>query len=142
VASVSMDGLATKDQVDPIIHKGYLGELTDAYLPARTDRKDPQVSPLYADLKGLPPTLIQVRDAARGRHTLRRRSWYRRRGRDVGGLATHDSCVAPVERTSGTRPPGPRQRWNVHPRIPLRQGPDGSASPAEDVSEASVYRAT
>ena len=50
----------TKDAVDPIIHKGYLGELADAYLPARTDRKDPQVSPLYADLKGLPPTLIQV----------------------------------------------------------------------------------
>jgi acetyl esterase/lipase len=34
--------------------------LADAYLPAGTDRKDPQVSPLYADLKGLPPTLIQV----------------------------------------------------------------------------------
>jgi monoterpene epsilon-lactone hydrolase len=52
--------LATKDAVDPLIHKGYLGELADAYLPAGMDRKDPRVSVLYADLSGLPPTLIQV----------------------------------------------------------------------------------
>jgi len=58
--TMSGETLATKDAVDPIIHKGYLGELADAYLPARTDRKDPQISPLFADLKGLPPTLIQV----------------------------------------------------------------------------------
>jgi acetyl esterase/lipase len=55
--------LATKDAVDPLIHKGYLGELTDAYLPAGMDRKDPRVSVLYADLHGLPPTLIQVGSA-------------------------------------------------------------------------------
>jgi epsilon-lactone hydrolase len=58
--TMSGETLATKDAVDPILHKGYLGELADAYLPARTDRKDPQISPLFADLKGLPPTLIQV----------------------------------------------------------------------------------
>ena len=46
--------------VDPLIHKGYLGELADAYLPGGLDRKDPRVSPLYADLRGFPPTLIQV----------------------------------------------------------------------------------
>jgi epsilon-lactone hydrolase len=61
--TMSGETLATKDQVDPIIHKGYLGELADAYLPAGTDRQDPQVSPLYADLKGLPPTMIQVGSA-------------------------------------------------------------------------------
>ncbi len=55
--------LATKDAVDPIIHKVYLDELADAYLPAGTNRKDPQVSVLYADLRGLPPTLIQVGSA-------------------------------------------------------------------------------
>jgi acetyl esterase/lipase len=52
--------LASKDGVDPIIHKGYLGELADAYLPGGRDRKDPRVSPLYASLEGFPPTLIQV----------------------------------------------------------------------------------
>jgi len=55
--------LATKDVVDPIVHKAYLAELADAYLPAGMDRKDPRVSPLYADLHGFPPTLIQVGSA-------------------------------------------------------------------------------
>ena len=61
--TMSGETLATKDALDPLIHKAYLGELADAYLPAGMDRKDPQVSPLYADLKGLPPTLIQVGSA-------------------------------------------------------------------------------
>ncbi len=52
--------LATKDAVDPLIHKPYLEELAAAYVPAGIDRKDPRVSPLYANLKGFPPTLIQV----------------------------------------------------------------------------------
>jgi epsilon-lactone hydrolase len=52
--------LATKDSIDPIIHGGYLHELVDAYLPPAIDRRDPRVSPLYANLKGLPPLLIQV----------------------------------------------------------------------------------
>lgn len=52
--------LATKDGVDPIIHRNYLVELADAYLPAEIDRKDARVSPLYADLADFPPTLIQV----------------------------------------------------------------------------------
>jgi epsilon-lactone hydrolase len=42
---MSGETLATKDAAVPIIHEGYLGELADAYLPAGTDRKDPQVSP-------------------------------------------------------------------------------------------------
>ncbi len=36
--------LATKDAVNPIIHKGYLGELADAYISSGMDRKDPRVS--------------------------------------------------------------------------------------------------
>jgi acetyl esterase/lipase len=52
--------LATKDAVDPIIHKEYLNELVEAYLPAGTNRKDRRVSPLYADLATFPPMLIQV----------------------------------------------------------------------------------
>jgi epsilon-lactone hydrolase len=61
--TMSGSTLATKDSVDPIIHGGYLHELADAYLPSSLDRKDPRVSPLYADLTGLPPTLIQVGSA-------------------------------------------------------------------------------
>jgi monoterpene epsilon-lactone hydrolase len=55
--------LATKDAVDPLIHKPYLEELAAAFVPAGMDRADPRVSPLYADLIGLPPTLIQVGSA-------------------------------------------------------------------------------
>jgi monoterpene epsilon-lactone hydrolase len=55
--------LASKDAVDPLIHKAYLEELADAYVPAGMDRKDPRISPLYADLNGFPPALIQVGSA-------------------------------------------------------------------------------
>ena len=58
--TMSGSTLVTKAAVDPIIHKPYLNELADAYLPVGTDRKDPRVSPLYADLRNFPPTLIQV----------------------------------------------------------------------------------
>jgi acetyl esterase/lipase len=55
--------LATKDAVDPIIHKHYLNELADAYVPRGMDRKDPRLSPLYADLRSFPPILIQIGSA-------------------------------------------------------------------------------
>ena len=58
--TLSGSTLATKDAVDPIIHRAYLAELTEAYLPETFDRRDPRVSPLFADLGGLPPTLVQV----------------------------------------------------------------------------------
>ena len=61
--TMSGSTLITKDNVDPIIHKGYLGELADAYVLPGMSRKDPRVSPLYADLKGLPPMLVQVGSA-------------------------------------------------------------------------------
>jgi epsilon-lactone hydrolase len=55
--------MATKDALDPLIHEGYLVELANAYAPAGIDKKDPRVSPLYADLSGFPPALIQVGSA-------------------------------------------------------------------------------
>ena len=55
--------LATKDAVDPLIHKAYLDELADAYAPPSIDRRDPLISPLFADLAGFPPVLIQVGSA-------------------------------------------------------------------------------
>ena len=61
--TMSGPALSSRDAVDPLIHKEYLIELADAYLPAGMDRKDPRVSPLYADLKGFPPVIIQVGSA-------------------------------------------------------------------------------
>ena len=61
--TMSGASLVTKETVDPLIHKDYLGELADAYVPAGMDRRDPRVSPLYAGLSGLPPMLIQVGSA-------------------------------------------------------------------------------
>jgi epsilon-lactone hydrolase len=49
--------------VDPIIHKEYLTQLVEAYLPAQVEKNDPRVSPLYADLSNFPPLLIQVGSA-------------------------------------------------------------------------------
>jgi epsilon-lactone hydrolase len=55
--------LMTNDAADPIIHRSYLVELTDAYIPAGMARTDPRLSVLFADLKGLPPMLVQVGSA-------------------------------------------------------------------------------
>ncbi|PWT92222.1 MAG: alpha/beta hydrolase [Proteobacteria bacterium] len=58
--TMSGSTLTSKDAVDPLIHKVYLEELATAYVPAALDRKDPRVSPLFADLRGFPPVLVQV----------------------------------------------------------------------------------
>jgi len=58
--TMSGSTLSSKAAVDPLIHKEYLNELADAYLPAGVDRKDPRVSPLHADLGSFPPMLIQI----------------------------------------------------------------------------------
>lgn len=56
MSGASMTG---KDAVDPLLHRAYLESLAKAYLAGRSPR-DPLVSPLFADLAGLPPVLIQV----------------------------------------------------------------------------------
>ncbi|HYY35182.1 MAG TPA: alpha/beta hydrolase [Candidatus Binatia bacterium] len=61
--TMSGSTLATKEAVDPLMHKQYLNELADAYLPAGIGRRDPRVSPLYADLSRFPSMLIQVGSA-------------------------------------------------------------------------------
>ncbi len=58
--TMSGSTMASKDDVDPLIHKPYLEELAAAFVPTNFDRRDPRVSVLFADLKGLPPLLIQV----------------------------------------------------------------------------------
>jgi acetyl esterase/lipase len=66
--TMSGASLETKGAVDPPIHKAYLEELADCYAPKGQGfngskpigRKDPLISPLFSDLRGFPPTLIQV----------------------------------------------------------------------------------
>jgi epsilon-lactone hydrolase len=58
--TMSGSTLVTKAAVDPLIHKEYLNELADAYLPTGMDRTDSRVSPLYADFEHFPPMLIQI----------------------------------------------------------------------------------
>lgn len=54
--------MMTKAGVDPLISKPYLVELAAMYL-AGADPRGPLASPLHADLRGLPPMLIQVGSA-------------------------------------------------------------------------------
>ena len=58
--TMSGSTMTTQDAVDPLMHKGYLQELANAYVPAGMESNDPRISVLYADLHGLPPALIQV----------------------------------------------------------------------------------
>ena len=55
--------LESKSAVDPLIHKAYLEELAAAFAPQSMDRRDPRLSPLYANLERLPPIRIQVGSA-------------------------------------------------------------------------------
>ncbi len=57
--TMSGASMAAKAAIDPLIHAAYLEEVAEAYA-RRSDRRDPLVSPLFSDLKGFPPTLIQV----------------------------------------------------------------------------------
>ena len=54
--------MTSKAAVDPIIQKPYLVEIAGLYL-GETDPRTPLASPLYGDLRGLPPLLIQVGSA-------------------------------------------------------------------------------
>jgi monoterpene epsilon-lactone hydrolase len=54
--------IRTKAAVDPLLSEPYLAELAKAYLNG-TDPLNPLASPLHADLRGLPPMLIQVGSA-------------------------------------------------------------------------------
>ncbi|HVM52052.1 MAG TPA: alpha/beta hydrolase [Acidimicrobiales bacterium] len=51
--------IATKADVDPMVRAEDLGRWADAYRGER-DAGDPAVSPLFADLAGLPPLLVDV----------------------------------------------------------------------------------
>ncbi|MDH4560954.1 alpha/beta hydrolase [Pseudomonas sp. BN411] len=45
---------------DPLIHPAWVEQAMDLYCPPELDRRDPALSPLFADLSGLSPMLVQV----------------------------------------------------------------------------------
>jgi len=53
------ESMTTRDQADPMVHKDGLVSMAAAYLGGK-DPRTPLAAPLYADLSGLPPLLIQV----------------------------------------------------------------------------------
>jgi len=53
------ESMTTKAEVDPIVQREVILELAKTYLGSAHPRT-PLAAPLYADLKGLPPLLIQV----------------------------------------------------------------------------------
>jgi len=53
------ESMTTKAEVDPMVHREDILELAEAYL-GDTHPRTPLAAPLYADLRGLPPLLIQV----------------------------------------------------------------------------------
>jgi monoterpene epsilon-lactone hydrolase len=56
------DSMKAKADADPMVQRPYLMELAAAYLNG-ADPRAPLAAPLYADLRGLPPILIQVGSA-------------------------------------------------------------------------------
>ena len=118
--TMSGASLETKAAVDPLIHKAYLEELANAYAPAPIDRKDPLISPLFSDLRGFPPTIIQVGsaetlidDAVR----LAGAAGAGRRHRHAAGLAVHDPCLADVERAAHGGTAGAGAGGRIHPAL-------------------------
>ena len=116
--------LASKDADDPLIHKPYLEELASAYVAGRIERRDPRVSVLFADLKNLPPMLIQVgsdetllSDATR----FAEAAGCRRCRRHARNLAANDSCLAVVEWRARRRPRGDHTGRRIHPSASRRR---------------------
>ena len=56
------ESMKTREHADPVVRRDMLTQMAAAYLGGK-DARTPLAAPLYADLKGLPPLLIQVGDA-------------------------------------------------------------------------------
>ena len=56
----------TRAAADPIHNRALIQALARQYLGVDGDRRDPRASPLYGDLHGLPPLLLQVGDRETG----------------------------------------------------------------------------
>jgi acetyl esterase/lipase len=56
------ESMKTREKADPVVRRDMLTQMAAAYLGGKNART-PLAAPLYAELKGLPPLLIQVGDA-------------------------------------------------------------------------------
>ena len=58
--TLSGDSVETNATVDPLLTQADLEMMAARYVPNPQDRRDPLASPLFADLKGLPPTHLDA----------------------------------------------------------------------------------
>ena len=56
------ESMKTREQADPVVRRELLTQMATAYLGGKNPHT-PLAAPLYAELRGLPPLLIQVGDA-------------------------------------------------------------------------------
>ena len=64
--SLSGESYQTRAAADPIHQRPMLQAIAEQYLGTDTDPRDPRASPLFGDLSGLPPLLLQVGDRETG----------------------------------------------------------------------------
>jgi monoterpene epsilon-lactone hydrolase len=57
--SLSGDSMTANEPLDPLVNRELLQQMADGYL-GEHDPTDPRVSPVFADLAGLPPLFLQV----------------------------------------------------------------------------------
>ncbi|OWJ91547.1 alpha/beta hydrolase [Pseudomonas sp. A46] len=60
VTDMSGEALHAPSAGDPLINPAWVAQAADLYCPPGMDRRNPALSPLFADLAGLPPLLLQV----------------------------------------------------------------------------------
>ena len=109
------ESMTTKADVDPIVQKAGLLQMAAAYLGGKAPRT-PLAAPLYADLSGLPPLLIQVGTAET---LLDDASRLAERARKAGVTVSyepwerHDSRVAPLRSDARRRAAGHRSHRRI-----------------------------
>ncbi|MFN8640202.1 MAG: alpha/beta hydrolase fold domain-containing protein [Candidatus Binatia bacterium] len=113
----SGESMESRAAVDPtMVARASLQHMADAYLDG-ADARAPLASPLFADLRHLPPLLIHVGTARRcstTRVALRRARPRRRRRRDARGLRRHGARLARVR----FHPPRGARRQRPRRRLP------------------------
>jgi monoterpene epsilon-lactone hydrolase len=56
------ESFTSRKHVDPMVRRRLIHDTTQLYLAGKISPRDPEVTPMHADLSGLPPLLVQVGD--------------------------------------------------------------------------------